>query len=824
MALEDLRYAVRGLKSRPGFTVAVVLTLALGIGANTAMFSVVDRLLFRPPPMLHDPALVHRVYLARSYRGEEFTGDGVQYARYVDLTNGTRSFARTATFAERSLAIGEGTDSREMQVGVVSASFFGFFDAAPALGRYFTASEDAPPNGTAVAVLGYGFWQTRYGGRRDALGQTLRIGATLYTVIGVAPRGFAGLWPGRPPAAYVPLTAYGSELAANFRLRGETWWTTYHWTWASMLVERKPGVSLETANADLTAAYQKSYTTQADVDRGMTPIAIARPHAIAASVLSQRGPNQSSETKVATWITGVALVVWLIACANVANLLLARALRRRREIAVRLAIGVSRARLATQLLTESLLLALAGGTAGVLVAQWGGAALRAVLLRDTSGAAVVTDPRTLLFAGSAALVAGFLTGLAPILQTRRADLTQDLKAGEREGAVHRSRTRATLLVLQGALSVVLLVGAGLFVRSLRHVQHVHLGYDADSVLIVDLQMRGMHLDSAQNVSLLRRLSDESRTIPGVSHVSRQVTMPFWSSWNTDLHVAGIDSTERLGEFQLNAVSGEYFATMGTRLLRGRGISDQDVAGAPGAMVVSEAMARALWPGREPLGECVRVGADTAPCTAVVGVAENIKSRSLGDDPGLFYYLSSAQFNPEMGGLFVRVHGDAARAKETVRRSLQPLMPGASYVTVTPLADVLGSQTQSWELGATMFTVFGVLALALAAIGLYSVIAYNVAQRTHELGVRSALGAQLGDLVRLVLTDGMRLALVGVVLGSVIAFVVGRWAQPLLFEQSARDPAVFGGVAVLLLAVAALACLIPARRAGRVDPMRALRSE
>jgi putative ABC transport system permease protein len=242
------------------------------------------------------------------------------------------------------------------------------------------------------------------------------------------------------------------------------------------------------------------------------------------------------------------------------------------------------------------------------------------------------------------------------------------------------------------------------------------------------------------------------------------------------------------------------------------------------MVVSEAMARTLWPGREPLGECVRVGADTAPCTAVVGVAENIKSRNLGNDPGLFYYLSSAQFSPDVGGLFVRMHGDAAHAKETVRRSLQPLMPGASYVTVTPLADVLGSQTQSWEMGATMFTVFGLLALALAAIGLYSVIAYNVAQRTHELGVRSALGAQLGDLVRLVLTDGMRLALVGVLLGSVIAFIVGRWAQPLLFEQSARDPAVFAGVAVLLLAVAALACFIPARRAGRVDPMRALRSE
>ncbi|HMA42521.1 MAG TPA: ABC transporter permease [Gemmatimonadales bacterium] len=826
MILEDLRYAVRGLKARPGFTAAVVLTLALGIGANTAMFSVVDRLLFRPPPLLRDPGLVHRVYLARSYRGEEFTGDGVQYARYVDLTNETRSFARTATFTDRSLAIGEGTDSREMQVGAVSAGFFGFFDAPPALGRYFIASEDAPPSGTAVAVLGYGFWQTRYGGRRDALGQTLRIGATLYTVIGVAPRGFAGLWPGRPPAAYIPITALGAEMAANLHLRGETWWTTYHWTWASMLVQRKPGVSLETANADLTTAYQKSYTTQAAAaDRGgMTPIAIARPHAIAASVLSERGPNQSSETKVATWITGVALVVWLIACANVANLLLARALRRRREIAVRLALGVSRGRLATQLLTESLLLALVGGAVGVLVAQWGGAVLRSALLRDMAGAGVVTDPRTLLFTGAAALIAGFLTGLAPILQTRHADLTQDLKAGEREGAVHRSRMRATLLVLQGALSVVLLVGAGLFVRSLRKVQHVHLGYDADSVLFVDLQMRGMRLDSAQSVSLRQRLLAETQTIPGVSHASHQVTLPFWSTWNTDLHVAGIDSVERLGEFDLNAVSGDYFSTMGTRLLRGRGITDQDVAGGPRVMVVSEAMARALWPGREPLGACVRVGADTAPCTSVVGIAENIRSRSLGQDPEFFYYLSSAQHSPEMGGLFVRVRGAGTRFKETVRRRLQPLMPGASYVTVTPLTDVLGGQTGSWRLGATMFTLFGILALVLAAIGLYSVIAYNVAQRTHELGVRSALGAQLGDLVRLVLTEGMRLALVGVVLGCVIAFVVGRWAQPLLFEQSARDPAVFAAVAAVLLGVAAMASYIPARRAGRVDPIRALRSE
>jgi len=622
----------------------------------------------------------------------------------------------------------------------------------------------------------------------------------------------------------VPITAYGAENGANLRMHGETWWTTYHWTWASMLAQRKPWVSVAAASADLSTEYRRSYAGQESVDHGMTPLEIAKPRALAGSVLSERGPNASSETKVATWLTGVAIVVWLIACANVANLLLARALRRRREIAVRLALGVSRGRLALQLLTESVLLAVLGGAAGVLVAQFGGAVLRAELLTTTSGTSVVTDPRTLLFAGAAALMAGLLTGLAPIFQTRRADLTQDLKAGEGEGAMHRSRMRVALLVLQGALSVVLLVGAGLFVRSLGNVRAVPLGFTADSVLAVDLQMRGVQLDSAKNVALRRSLLEEASTIPGLTHWSRQITMPFWSTWSMGLHVAGIDSVDRLGEFDLNAVSADYFATMGTRLLRGRGITDQDVAGAPRVMVVSEAMAHTLWPGREALGECVRVGDDTVPCTTVVGVAENIKAQSLSDDRGLFYYTAIAQFNPDGGGLFLRVHGDPARMQETIRRRLQPLMPGASYVTTTPLAKVVGGETRSWRLGATMFTVFGLLALVLAAIGLYSVIAYNVAQRTHELGVRVALGAGMRDLMRLVLTEGMVLAGAGVGLGTGIALVVSRWVAPTLFAESPRDPAVFLTVAATLLAVALLASFVPARRAARVDPMRALRSE
>jgi predicted permease len=823
--VQDLRYAVRGLRSKPAFTLAVTVTLALGIGANTAMFSVVDRLLFRPPALLRDPARTHRVYLAETYRGKEYNAGSIQYGRYLDFLNTTQSFERMAEIAAREVAVGVGAEAREMQVATVSAGFFGFFDAPPVLGRYFTSAEDTFPQGAAVADLSYGYWQTRYGGRSDVLGQTLQIGATLYTIIGVAPRGFMGVWAGEPPVAFIPIATYGAEVGKNLSLRGENWWSSYHWRWASMIVERKPGVTVAAATADLTAADLKSLSIEYQQDKEPpTSLALSKPHAVIASILSERGPNESAEARVATWLAGVALIVLLIACANVANLLLARALQRKREIAIRLALGVSRMRLASQLLSESLLLALFGGVAGLFVAQFGGAVLRAALLPKTAEATVISDPRTLLMAGTAVLVAGLLTGLAPVFQARRADLTSDLKAGAREGAIHRSRTRVVLLVLQGALSVVLLVGAGLFVRSLGHIRHLPLGFDPDSVSVVNLQMRGVKLDSAGSVALRTRMLAEARTIPGVTHVSRQVTMPFRISWNEDIHVAGIDSTERLGQFYLNAVTPDYFATMGTRLLRGRGMTEADVAGAPRAMVVSQAMAHVLWPGREALGQCVRIGEDTVPCTTVVGVAENVKSQNLDEDPGFFYYLSASQFAPDQGGLFVRTAMSGEAARDMIRRRLQDVMPGPSYITVTPLSEVFGNETRSWRLGATMFTVFGLLALALAAIGLYSVVAYNVAQRTHEMGVRVALGAEVRDLVRLVLREGLLLASVGVVLGGVVAAFAAPSLKSLLFQEQPRDPVVLIGVGVTLLAVAALASLVPARRASRVDPMQALRSE
>jgi predicted permease len=821
---QDWRFAFRGLRNRPGFALAVVATLALGIGANAAMFSIVDRLLFRPPPMLRSPERMHRIYLTTTYRGEEATGSGVQYARYRDLTNWTHSFVRTALFTTGGRAVGLGADARDMAIGVVSASFFEFFDAPPVLGRYFTHDEDSIPAGAPVTVLSYGFWQTRYGGRTDVLGRTLYIGATEFTIVGVAPRGFVGLWPDQPPAAFVPAANVGAERADDFTARGQTWWSSYNWSWARMMAERKPEVGVAQADADLTHAYLLSYAAQGESERDQTPAEIAKPRAMAASILSDRGPNQSSLAKVATLVSAVALMVWLIACANVANLLLARALRRRREIAVRLALGVSRGRLASQLLTESFLLALLGGVAGVAVAQWGGTLLRVLFLSDTTTATVIRDPRTLVFAGTVSVIAGLLTGLAPLFQAGRADLTRDLKEGVRAGTYRRSRIRTGLLLFQGTLSVLLLIGAGWFVRSLVRVQRTGLGYDADRVAVVDLHERGMHFDSTEAHALRVRLLEAATAIPDVEHAAVQLTMPFWNVWVDDLFVPGIDTVAKLGEFDLNAVTPDYFATMGTRILRGRGITEEDGPGSVKAMVVSEAMATRLWPGADAIGQCIRVGADTVPCGRVVGIAENIKNTALDDDPGFFYYLSWRQYASNYGGLFVRTRGDAARYAETIRRALQPVMPGVAYVTVTPLSVVLGQETQSWRLGATMFLAFGILALVLAAVGLYSVIAYDVVQRTHEVGVRVALGARMTDVVGLVVTGGVRLAVAGVALGVAIALVVGRWVEPLLFNQSARDPAIFVLVAVVLVAVAGLASYLPARRAAGIPPMQALRVE
>ncbi|HEX6048486.1 MAG TPA: ABC transporter permease [Gemmatimonadaceae bacterium] len=827
----DTRHTLRGLRATPGFTMTVLGTLALGIGANATMFSLVDRLLFRPPPLLESPDLVHRVHLYRTDRGVESTCCGGHYARFTDLDTMTRSFDVVAGVSARNMAVGTGESVREMRIGAVSADFFELFDAPPLLGRYFTPDEDRPPAGTPVVVVSHAFWQTQLGERRDVLGSTLQIGSAVYTVIGVATPGFVGLWPDQPPAAFIPITSYAGNDPAS-RGRPRAWWQTYRWGWMQPIVRHKPGVSVQQANADLTSVFARSYEQQRAEDPSVPPASEARPRAIVGPILVDRGPTASSTGKVAAWLGGVSIIVLLVACTNVVNLLLARALRRRREIALRLALGVSRWRLASQLLIETLVLAVAGGALGVLLARWSASVLGVALLGQRAPSQLV-DPRTLVFATGVSVGVGVLAGLAPILQVRHVDLTADLRTGARAG-YRRSGGGYALLVLQSALTVVLLVGAGLFVRSLRNVNAIRLGYDVDPVLVVSLNMRGVELDSAATVALRARLLEEAKTIPGVEYASLQAAIPFWSTWSAGLHVDGVDSLARFGSFDLNAVSPDYFATMGTRILRGRGITDADMRDAPPVVVVSESMARALWPGRDPVGACIKVntrggGRDAfdpgpLPCTTVVGIAEDIRAQTLVGNASLYYYLPSAQFNPRCCGLFVRTRGDARASLETVRRSLQRAMPGASYVVVTPFADIVGAQRRSWRLGATMFAVFGGLALALGVVGLYGVLAYSVTQRTHEMGVRSALGARGRDIVRLIVRDGLGVTLAGIALGVVVTLWSGRFVAPLLFDVSPSDPAVFVGVALALVVAALAASLVPALRAARVDPNIALRSE
>jgi putative ABC transport system permease protein len=816
--LQDLRYALRGLRAKPAFTLGVVITLALGIGANAAMFGIVDRLLFRAPAYLHDADHVHRVYLTWVSDKADRTERQTQFPRYLDFVRWTHSLASVTAFATWPTPVGDGDGSRERPVTAASGNYFGFFDARPALGRFFTAFDDSVPRGSPAAVLGFAFWQSELGGRADVLGKQLRVGRTLYTIVGVAPEHFTGMADQGEPALYVPITAFAWDIRDNDYSR------SYHWSWLELVVRRTSGVSVAAAQADLTTAYRRSWIAQA-ASLGMSPLLDSyRPRATLGPVQLGRGPQAGAEGKVVIWVTGVALIVLLIACANVANLLLSRALARRREIALRLALGVSRPRLVRQLLTESLVLAVLGGVAGIVAAHWGSAVLRASFLSPDAPTGILTDRRTLLITLIATIGTAILTGAAPAAQALRSPLSQALGAGGRDTGTPHSRTRTALLVLQATLSVVLLIGAGLFVRSLHNVRAMRLGYDVEPILLVRANMRGVSLTLPERIALEQRMVADAKATPGVLGASQAASVPFWANEGRLLYVAGVDSVSSRGRFILQAGNPEYFQTVGTRIIRGRGFDKGDGTHAPRVMLVSEGMARALWPAGDPLGKCIRISADTAPCTTVVGVAEEMRVRSLTEPREHAYYLPIAQYDDATGKLMVRVAGDAADYADLVRRRLQRLMPGAAYVTVRPFREMVDPTMQSWRFGATMFAAFGGLALTLAGVGLYGVIAYGVAQRRKEIGVRIALGASTTRVVRLVVAGGLRFVAAGVVLGVLIALAAARWVEALLFQESPTDPIVFVVVACVLVAVALIASAAPALAAARVDPNLTLRAD
>jgi predicted permease len=827
---DGLASAVRSIRRHPGFAAGIILTLGLGVGANAAMFGILDRLLLRPPAHVRDHERVMRVMVVRMFGTSVGRGSGITFPDYQDFTRHSGFTAVAGFYGPYEQTAGRGADARRIRVSQASASFFPLLGVAPHIGRFYDATEDRM-GGPPVVVLGYEYWRRELGGDEAALGRTLPIGREDYTIVGVAPPGFTGVNLS-PVDVWLPLEISGGHMA------GTEWRDSRGIYWLQAVARLAPGAAVEAAAAGATALHRAGRREQIDAGNYPADASIELDPLIRA-----RGPQAPASVRVARWLGAVSLSVLLIVCANVANLLLASGTRRRREVAVRLALGVSRARLVGQMVLESVVLALAGGGVALLIAVGGGRFIRVVLLPDVAFADGALGARVVVFTMLVAGLAGVAAGLGPAIQGTRDTLAGDLAAGGR-GSTRRSRTRALLTILQASLSVVLLVGAGLFVRSVANVRALDLGLDVDRLVMASLEFEtalvpGSRVElnadpsaAGERNELFATAMRRVASLPGVESVAA-TDSPFESLLANILVVPGLDSIPRLpgGGPYFQDVTHSYMATVGLRVLRGRDLAETDDAGAPGVALVSETMARTLWPDVDPIGRTFSMGGtgrqpEQNPPLTVVGVVEDASRGELREDPYMVYYLPHAQRPTRLlRGFYLRTEpGRTAEVAAAAAPLLRSLDPRIRFADVQPLREILDPQARSWTLGATMFTIFGVLALIVAAVGLYSVLAFDVAQRTRELGIRTALGAAKGRLLVTVLREGFALAGLGVALGLAIAVAVAPYARDLLFEVSPRDPVVLAVVAIALVATGVLASLLPALRATRVDPVVALRAD
>ena len=814
---QDLAYSVRSLRSQPGFSAVVVLVLALGIGANVTMFGVIDRLLLRPPAFVVEPERVVSVGMSRAA-----TSDRPQlhlsYPIYRDMRSASEAFEHVAAYSPDDMAFGRGREARELRGMRVSANYFATLGVRPAVGRFFLPEEDGNPTAPRILVLGYGFWLRQFEGDRSAVGRSLTIGEDEFTIIGVAPEGFTGVT-NAVIDAWVPLTANvtAEEHAGWLRSRQAYW--------LRLIGRLRPGVTPERAGAISTSILRSGAIADGQSPR---EIATTAPTISLVSVLPRQARANTTDAKVAVLLGAVSLLVLLIACANVANLQLARGIARQREVAVRIALGIDRGRLVRQLVSETVLLALAAGAAAIVITVWGGGIVRRVLFTADMAAARAVDPRLVAYTALAAIIAGLVSGFIPALQASRPAVADALRAGARAGGPARSRIRSALLVVQAALTVVFLVGATLFTRSLQRLQGLPLGMEPHRVLVVSARTSGMRITATETAALYRRLLDAARASAGVQHAALAIGLPFSSSWAEAVTVPGRDSVPltREGGPYFNAVTSDFFGTLGMRILRGRGLTDADRVGSARVVVVNQTLADLWWPNEDAIGHCMKVGGDTMPCAQIVGVAENSRRQSLIEDPTVQFFMPMEQGPAwaDMRVMFVRPSGDAKRAVESLRRELQTRVPDAPFIEVSRLEELVNPQMRAWRLGATAFGVFGLLAMVVAALGLYSVLAYDVSRRLRELGIRVALGAGRRDIGQIVMGRAVRVASVGAVAGFAISIAAGPTVAPLLFQTSAREPIAFIAAAGILFGIAVLAAVVPSRRAARVDPIIALRSD
>ncbi|MGE5834191.1 MAG: ABC transporter permease [Acidobacteriota bacterium] len=819
--VRDIRFALRALRREPAFTAFVAMTLALGIGANAAMFGIADRLLLRGPAHVRNADRVVRLYVTEQPPGMgAFTSSGFGHVTYDVLRRGATAFEQVATYAINDVVAGQGTDARQIRGGYTSADFFPLLGVQPALGRFYTDQENAPNAAVRVVVLSHAAWTNWFGGSGDALGRTVMLSDEPFSVIGIAPAGFTGAEWGSVDV-WIPGNVLSSRITPD-------WATTYNAQWLKIVGRLKPGVTFEQAGLDATAAHRRAYP---GADRTTADARLS-----AASLRANDAGTEATEVRVLRWLTGVAALVLMIACANIANLMLARGVRRHREVAIRAALGAGRLRIVRLLLIEAIVLAFAGAAIGLAVAYAVGAFARQALFTAVEWTSSPVNPRVLAASAGFALATGLLVGLLPAIRSSRATVTEALRTGAREGGGRRSRLRTGLTIVQAALSVLLLIGAGLFVRSLWQVRTLDLGIDPKHVTVIEvfrsslLRVPDGPLRDAERVrrrTFLLETLERVRALPGVEGAAVAIGLPFGNRFSVTVRVPAPDTVPVMkgGGPGISAVSSGYFATVGTRIVRGRAFTSNDHAGTDPVAIVSELMAARVWPGADPIGKCLLIGDGTPPCARVVGVAGNAYRSRLRESPVMHYYIPAGQ-EVGFGGAVLIVRGADRRPvlAADIRRLLMTVDGSITYVKAETIQDKIEPQVRPWILGATVFLLSGLLALVVAGIGIYSVMSYLIADRRREIGVRMALGATAADILRLVLRGSLLMAAIGIVIGEAMAGVLSRFAEPLLFDTSPRDPLVFAGVAAVLLAVAMAATLLPARRARSVNPVEALRVE
>ncbi len=819
---KDIRFGIRMLLKNRGFSAIAVISLALGFGLNTTIFTVVNAVLLNPLPVRDVSRLVQLDTIDTKTRVTQANAAklGMSFPNFQDYRRQNEVFTDLAAWSGFPITWSGGAEPKQVQAYMVSANYFDVLGLNPAAGRFFLPDEDTKPNSNTVAVISYALWTNKFGSDPGAVGRTMILNATPYTVIGVAPRGFKGTISLASTERVWITTSMKDQVLAGFFAE---FFNDRRFLTMTLFGRLKPGISMPQAEASLKTIASRLESEYPKDNAGRS---------VALSSLAEAAVgvnNHEQFTLAGAMMLGAVGLVLLIACANLANLLLAQAARREKEMTVRAALGAGRGRLLRQLLTESTLLSLAGATVGLVIAYWGRGILWSyrpsfIAQNDVD---LALDSRVLLFTLGIALLTGALFGAVPAIKASAPDLADALKAGGRGNSVgwRANPVRSLLVVFETALALVALIGAGLFIRSQQNAQRIDPGFESEKLFMMAFDLGALHYTEGQAQQFYRAAAERAAIAPGVQSATIASNFPVGGGLARTIFPEGQDEASgyRGTLTELDSITPTYFETLRIPVLRGRTFTDTDRKETLPVAVANEAMAKHFWPNEDALGKRFHFFGEPK-LREIVGIVKNTVVNQIGEEPQPVAYLPITQDYSPFATLQVRTTGKPETAISTVRGAIQSLDSNLAITNVQTIHEIMDQGLWAPRMAAALLTLFGALALVLAAVGVYGVLSYSVNQQRHEIGIRRALGAQGGDVLRLIAGQGLRLAVAGLVLGLLLAFGFTRVLASLLFGVSVTDPWTFLSVTGMLLLVAMIACYVPARRATSVDPLVALRYE